>query len=152
MTKKSIFTLKEGVKIFNDTFGWSFLFTIISCVSRTLIYIDIIIKHSEILLGQDMSVFYHDFCRILISWVGILSTIFLCDSIMKKCDEILSQAYRLESELTSYENKEIQVFINVVLHNRPEFRAGRFFSINRSTLFTVLNSLTTFLLVIIQFK
>jgi gustatory receptor len=169
MTKKSIFTLKEGVKIFNDTFGWSFLFTIISCVSRTLIYIDIIIKHSEILLGQDMSVFYHDFCRILISWVkqfthafygvtplylqvGILSTIFLCDSIMKKCDEILSQAYRLESELTSYENKEIQVFINVVLHNRPEFRAARFFSINRSTLFTVLNSLTTFLLVIIQFK
>jgi gustatory receptor len=169
MTKKSIFTLKEGVKIFNDTFGWSFLFTIISCVSRTLIYIDIIIKHSEILLGQNMSVFYHDFCRILISWVkqftyafygvtplylqvGILSTIFLCDSVMKKCDEILWQAYRLESELTSYENKEIQVFINVVLHNRPEFRAARFFSINRSTLFTVLNSLTTFLLVIIQFK
>jgi hypothetical protein len=169
MTKKSIFTLKEGVKIFNDTFGWSFLFTIFSCVSRTLIYIDVIIKHSEILLGQNMSVFYHDFCRILISWVkqftypfygvtplylqvGISSTIFLCDSIMKKCDEILWQAYRLERELTSYENKEIQVFINVVLHSRPEFRAARFFSINRSTLFTVLNSLTTFLLVIIQFK
>jgi hypothetical protein len=33
--KKSIFTLKEGVEVFNDIFGWSILFTIFSCVSRT---------------------------------------------------------------------------------------------------------------------
>jgi gustatory receptor len=168
MIKKSIFTLKEGVEVFNDTFGWSFLFTIFSCASRTLIYFDIIIKHSEISV-QNLSVFYYDFCRIMISWVkqftctfcsviplsfhfGILSTIFLCDSVIKKCDEILSQAYRLESELTSYDNEEILVLIDGLLHNRPEFRAARFFSIDRSTLFTVLNSLTTFLLVIIQFK
>jgi gustatory receptor len=64
----------------------------------------------------------------------------------------LAKAYQLEGELTSDENKEIQVFIDVVQHNRPEFRAARFFSINRSTLFSVLNSLTTFLLVMIQFK
>ncbi|XP_068901867.1 uncharacterized protein [Tenebrio molitor] len=84
--------------------------------------------------------------------VGILSTIFLCDSILKKCDEILAKAYRLEVKLTSYEIEEIQVFIDAVLHSRPEFRAARFFSIDRSTLFSVLNSLTTFLLVMIQFK
>jgi gustatory receptor len=71
---------------------------------------------------------------------------------MKKCDEILAKAYRLEVQLTSYKNKEIQVFIDAVLHNRPEFRAARFFSIDRSTLFSVLNSLTTFILVMIQFK
>jgi gustatory receptor len=64
----------------------------------------------------------------------------------------LAKAYQLEGELTSDENEEIQVFIDVVQHNRPEFRAARFFSINRSTLFSVLNSLTTFLLVMIQFK
>jgi gustatory receptor len=71
---------------------------------------------------------------------------------LNKCDEILAKAYQLEGELTSDENKEIQVFIDVMQHNRPEFRAARFFSINRSTLFSVLNSLTTFLLVMIQFK
>jgi gustatory receptor len=71
---------------------------------------------------------------------------------LKKCDEILAQAYQLEGVLSSYENEEIQVFIDVVLHNCPEFRAARFFSIDRSTLFGVLNSLTTFLLVLIQFK
>jgi hypothetical protein len=71
---------------------------------------------------------------------------------MKKCDEILTKAHRLEVQLTSYEYKEIQVFIDAVQHNRPEFRAASFFAIDRSTLFSLLNSLTTFLLVMIQFK
>jgi hypothetical protein len=66
--------------------------------------------------------------------------------------KFFAQAYCFEGELTSYGNKEIQVFIDVLLHNRPEFRAASFFSIDRSTLFSVLNSLTTFLLVLIQFK
>ncbi|XP_068901868.1 putative gustatory receptor 39b [Tenebrio molitor] len=150
--KNSVFTLKEGVEFFNDIFGWSILFTIFSCVSRTLIYLDVIIKHSEVLEGQDALLFYYDFCRIVISWFGVLSTIFLCDSILKKCDEILAKAYQLEGMMSSYENEEILVFIDVVQHNHPEFRAARFFSIDRSTLFSVLNSLTTFLLVLIQFK
>ncbi|CAH1380245.1 unnamed protein product [Tenebrio molitor] len=61
-------------------------------------------------------------------------------------------SYRLETMLSSYEKKEIQVFIDVVTYNRPKFKAARFFSVDRSTLFSVLNSLTTFLLVMIQFK
>jgi gustatory receptor len=68
-SKNSIFALKEGVEVFNDIFGWSILFTIFSCVSRTLVYIDISIKHSEIWGSQDVLVVYQDFCRILISWV-----------------------------------------------------------------------------------
>ncbi|CAH1380251.1 unnamed protein product [Tenebrio molitor] len=106
--KNNIFTLKEGVEIFNDIFGWPILFTIVNGSSRSLIYLD--------------------------------------------CDQILDQTYTLEAVLTSHENEEIQVFIDAVLHNRPEFKAARFFSIDRSTLFSVLNSLTTFLLVMIQFK
>lgn len=81
--------------------------------------------------------------------------IFLCDTILKKVDDILSQAYKLEAsfdDLATYETDELQIFIDVVQHNRPEFKAARFFSIDRSTLFSVLNSLTTFLLVMIQFK
>jgi hypothetical protein len=67
--KNSVFTLKEGVEFFNDTFGWSILFTIFSCVSRTLIYLDVVIKHSEVWEGQDALLFYYDFGRIVISWV-----------------------------------------------------------------------------------
>jgi hypothetical protein len=64
-----------------------------------------------------------------------LSTILLCDYIWKKYDEILAEAYRLETMLSSYEKKEIQVFIDVVTYNRPKFKAARFFSVDRSTLF-----------------
>ncbi|KAH0813380.1 hypothetical protein GEV33_009411 [Tenebrio molitor] len=145
--KNSILTLNEAVEIFNDIFGWTILFNIVNGSSRILIYLDVIIKKIDI----STSLFY-DACFILITWSGILLTILLCDSILKKCDEILEQTYRLETVLTSYENEEIQGFIDALLHNRPEFKAARFFSIDRSTLFSVLNSLTTFLLVMIQFK
>jgi gustatory receptor len=67
--KNSVFTLKEGVEVFNDIFGWSILFTIFYCVSGTLVYIDTVIKHNEIWEGRNALVFYRDLCRILISWV-----------------------------------------------------------------------------------
>jgi hypothetical protein len=38
-----------------------------------------------------------------------VSAILLCDSILKKGDEIVAQAYRLETRLSSKENEEIQV-------------------------------------------
>jgi hypothetical protein len=67
--KKSVLTLKEGVEVFNDIFGWSILFTIFSCVNRTLVYIDVVIKHSDLWLGPHVLVLYHDVFRILTSWV-----------------------------------------------------------------------------------
>jgi hypothetical protein len=67
--KNNVFMLKKGVGFFNDIFGWSILFTIFSCGSRTLVYIDVVIKHIEMLESQKALVFYHDFCRILMSWV-----------------------------------------------------------------------------------
>ncbi|XP_068901871.1 uncharacterized protein [Tenebrio molitor] len=150
--KFSIVALKKSVNIFNDTFGWTILFNIFSSASKTLVYIDVMIKQLDMLVTKSISLFYYDVCYILTTWIGTLSTILLCDYILKKYDEILAEAYRLETMLSSYEKKEIQVFIDVVTYNRPKFKAARFFSVDRSTLFSVLNSLTTFLLVMIQFK
>ncbi|KYB27093.1 gustatory receptor 45 [Tribolium castaneum] len=152
-TKSNIFILKESVDTFNDIFGWIILCNIFEAAAKSLIYIDMIIKKN--VTQQNSDVFIFDNVWLFILWVGILSTIFLCDTILKKVDDILSQAYKLEAsfdDLATYETDEVQIFIDVVQHNRPEFKAARFFSIDRSTLFSVLNSLTTFLLVMIQFK
>jgi hypothetical protein len=45
--KSGVFALKQGVEDFNDIFGWAILFNIFSCVSRTLVYIDLIVKKSD---------------------------------------------------------------------------------------------------------
>jgi hypothetical protein len=66
--KNSIFTLKEGVEIFNDIFGWPILFTIVNGSSRSLIYLDVIIKKIDRSMVGNASLFY-DACFILITWV-----------------------------------------------------------------------------------
>jgi hypothetical protein len=48
--KSGVFALKGGVEDFNDIFGWAILFNIFSCVSRTLVYIDLIVKKSDMWL------------------------------------------------------------------------------------------------------
>ncbi|XP_044260151.1 uncharacterized protein LOC123008429 [Tribolium madens] len=152
-TKSNIFILKEIVDTFNDIFGWIILCNIFEAAAKSLIYIDMIIKKN--VTQQNSQDFIFENVWLFILWMGILATIFLCDTILKTVEDILSQAYKLEAsfdDLATYETDEVQIFIDVVQHNRPEFKAARFFSIDRSTLFSVLNSLTTFLLVMIQFK
>jgi gustatory receptor len=166
--RNNIFTLKEVVEIFNEIFGWMILFNIFCCVSKSLNFLDILIKMSGRWTTWDALLVYSEACCILIAWViqsglafrddtpfcfqtGILSTTLLCDSILRMGEEILLQAYRLQTAFTSYGIEEILVFIDVVRLNRPEFTAARFFSIDRSTLFCIINSLTTFLLVMVQF-
>ncbi|KAJ3620278.1 hypothetical protein MTP99_004243 [Tenebrio molitor] len=149
--RNHIFTLKEVVEIFNEIFGWMILFNIFCCVSKSLNFLDILIKMDGRWTTWDALLVYSEACCILIAWTGILSTTLLCDSILQKGEEILLQAYRLQTAFTFYGIEEILVFIDVVRLNRPEFTAARFFSIDRSTLFCIINSLTTFLLVMVQF-
>ncbi|RZB77522.1 hypothetical protein BDFB_013856, partial [Asbolus verrucosus] len=95
--KRNIFFLKDSVDVFNDVFGWIFLFNVIFGVARSLIYLD---------LTQ-----------------------------LQKCFGLVGSHKR--------------GFHILVSENRPEFTAARFFSIDKSTIFSVLDAMTTFLLVII---
>jgi gustatory receptor len=78
-----------------------------------------------------------------------------CDDILKESHTVSGLASQLQAlgpGLTPLENKEFKMFVTFVEHNRPRFKAARFFSLDRSTLLQILNSLITFLLVAIQFK
>jgi hypothetical protein len=74
--KSGVFALKQGVEDFNDIFGWAILFNIFSCVSRTLVYIDLIVKKSDMWLTQDHLLFYYDICFVVITWVELLRCAF----------------------------------------------------------------------------
>jgi hypothetical protein len=79
----------------------------------------------------------------------------MCDAVLSEMEKTMVLVYKLQSMTTDfmpYENHEVYSLIQMILHTRPEFKAARFFSIKRSTLFSILYSMITFLLVMLQFK
>jgi gustatory receptor len=84
-----------------------------------------------------------------------VSTILLCDQILKQSDQVLALAWKLEvsaAKWNSQQYRQVQIFIEFLECNRPKFTAAGFFSIDRSILFKVLNCAITFVLILIQFK
>ena len=79
----------------------------------------------------------------------------LCDLILNEHNEILSLSHKLEimvKKLQLDKTYDISSFIGAISEYKPVFTAARFFTVDRSAIFSVLNSITTFLLVMIQFK
>ncbi|RZB40778.1 gustatory receptor 28b [Asbolus verrucosus] len=147
------FILKQTVDAFNDIFGWIILFDIFFGALRSLIYLDVAIKGDGHFSGNSpFGNFLHWLSHISVIslyWVGILATILLCDNIMRESEELLGTFQQMEFALNE---NEICMAMKMVSYNRPKFDAARYFSISRTTIFKILNSLTTFLLVMIQFK
>jgi hypothetical protein len=82
-----------------------------------------------------------------------VAAILLCDQILQQSDQILALACKMQASATNWNSqqyKQLQTFVEFLEHNRPKFRAARFFSIDRSLLFKILHAAITFLLVMIQ--
>jgi hypothetical protein len=74
---------------------------------------------------------------------------------LKEYEGILTLTRKIEAwvcEDVVRKSKEFRSLALIVAQNRPEFNAARFFSIDKSTLFSILSVLVTFVIVIIQFK
>jgi hypothetical protein len=84
--------------------------------------------------------------------IAICRIILLCDTILKEFEALVNLSQRLESSLSDLVLHKGNNFAASILHNRPEFNAARFVSIDRSIIFSILNAVTTVALVIIQFK
>lgn len=76
----------------------------------------------------------------------------MCDSVLIQSDKIVSSSYRLEKYLTDKESCEILQFIEIVKANFPKFSAARFCFIERSTLYKIFETVSTVLIIMIQFN
>jgi hypothetical protein len=79
----------------------------------------------------------------------------LCDSILTEFDEIFLLLLTILVKLNStvqFHQTNLGSAIKTFKSSRPEFTAARFFPINRSTIFSILNCIITFLIVMVQFK
>jgi hypothetical protein len=83
--------------------------------------------------------------------MGFLAIAMMCDLVSKEFDQILIVACEMEvTDVVVDGVVDNGTFLSAILNFRPSFTAGRFCSINRSVIFSVLNAFTTFLLVIVQ--
>ncbi|KAH0815855.1 hypothetical protein GEV33_006936 [Tenebrio molitor] len=154
--KRNLLVLKETVDHFNDIFGWAILLNIFFGSLRGLIYLDDAIKGVDSIKNVSKNYWQtaSQFFFVLLFWIGIFALILWCDIIRKEFEELLSYCYQMQTciaESTFTEN-DMCIFTKSVSQSMPEFTAARYFSIDRSTIFSILNSITTFLLVMIQFK
>jgi gustatory receptor len=68
---------------------------------------------------------------------------------------MLSKSYVLRGHnkmLSAKEKEELMQFSDVIQQNFPRFSAARFFNIDRSTILSILSTVVTFLIIMIQFE
>lgn len=79
--------------------------------------------------------------------------ILLCQSIINEMKKIVKQAYKLRRLSPVHKVQEVNEFIAYsLLNNFPEFSAAGFLTIRRSTIFSILGTVTTFLIIMVQFN
>jgi hypothetical protein len=87
--------------------------------------------------------------------IGTVVLIIICDSIMIEAEKILSLSQKLRKKFKRsgpQVRENLFVFGNSVIENFPKFSAARFFEIKRSIILRILGTITTFLIVMIQFR
>ncbi|EFA05767.1 gustatory receptor 42 [Tribolium castaneum] len=148
--------LKQTVDTFCEIFGGTILLNIIYNSSKSLIYVNKMIKevHTPSYNSPILVLTKVTHVGILgLFWALIFWVIFLCDAIVSENEEITKKVQKLlQTDLILYDNKQFENFLKAVTSNGPKFSAARFFLIKRSTIFQIINSLVTFLIVIIQIK
>ena len=85
----------------------------------------------------------------------VIINIFLCESVSNQAKKTIQVATNCEKYFLGErgpDHDDLQHFIVVVNDNMPIFSAARFFEINRMTVFSTLNVVITFLIVMVQFE
>ncbi|CAH1380350.1 unnamed protein product [Tenebrio molitor] len=87
--------------------------------------------------------------------LGTATVIAICDLILKEAEDILTTSYTLRRNAKSLSPKDkehLKHFTKMILQNFPKFSAARFFNIDRSTILNMLGTVTTFFIILIQFR
>ncbi|KAH0808833.1 hypothetical protein GEV33_013954 [Tenebrio molitor] len=153
--ESSLFFLKDTVDLINDIFGWPLALTI----SYTTLYIlnnfDFIFQNSLIPDDEIAFKILADTTLVLLTFIGTSVVIARCDLILREAETMLTKSYvlRRHTKMLSAQEKEVLThFSDVILQNFPRFSAARFFNIDRSTILSILATVVTFLIIMIQFE
>ncbi|EFA01379.2 gustatory receptor 30 [Tribolium castaneum] len=140
----NLFVLKETTDIFNEIFGWPVLFLVLYTSLKLLYYFesainDVVRVKTELIIV--------DISLIFIYVIGTFVIFVKCDDVLKEAEEIFYLLQKIKAK-----NKKLQDVIVTNVYVLPKFSAAKFFSLEKATIFKMLSSLITFVLVIFQLK
>ncbi|RZC32000.1 7tm 7 domain containing protein [Asbolus verrucosus] len=152
--ESSVYLLKDTIDLFNDIFGWPILQIISYTIFYTIGQIDKIFIANSLQNTYFFRRVVADVISLFLVFMETALPVMMCDLVLQAFENFLSGAHKLrrDTHVTSKEKKELSRFIKLVSENAPKFTAARFFDITRTTLLNVLGTITTFLIVLIQFR
>jgi gustatory receptor len=80
--------------------------------------------------------------------------IFMCDRVVQEAEKIVPLTYQLRwcyKNGTREEKQELYEFSNFVTENLPRFSAANFFLLQKSTVLSILSTVSTVIIIMIQF-
>ncbi|KAJ3620387.1 hypothetical protein MTP99_004340 [Tenebrio molitor] len=150
-----LYLLKDTVDIFNDIFGWPIFFIIVYTTLHILNHFDNIFAASLFPDSEPNPTvkIVIDIGILLLTFVGTTTMIVTCDSIVMEAESILSMFFKLQrySDGDLRRKQKFYLGSRVVLENFPKFSAARFFNISRTTILSILGSVTNYFIIMIQF-
>ncbi|XP_044261244.1 uncharacterized protein LOC123009182 [Tribolium madens] len=155
--KVDIFRLAAGIETFNKIFGPMIILNIFYISDMFLLYINGLMKTRKHTLSSEVYflLLLYRIGVIVFYWFHVVAMAVLADSISKQYEEIIHLANKLQliSRFeTKIQRRNVEDFAKFVRKKQPEINAADFFVLKRSTIFNILNFVTYFLVVIIQFK
>ncbi|KAJ3620397.1 hypothetical protein MTP99_004348 [Tenebrio molitor] len=153
--ESNLFFLKDTVELINDICSWPFTVVISFTTFYTLnnfhfIFQNVLWQHDGLALE-----IVADVIMSLLTFFGTCVVIITCDLILKEAETMLSKSYvlRRPTKMLTPKDKEVLThFSDIILQNFPRFSAARFFNIDRSTIVSILGTVVSFLIIMIQFE
>ncbi|EFA02927.1 gustatory receptor 36 [Tribolium castaneum] len=150
-TETIVHFLKKTVDMYNEIFGFPIFLTISFTTLHILNYVHYTIFYSNRFEVLDMIILNIGF----LTWnlVGAVTLITLCDLVQQEGEKILTLSYKLHVQCHTVEDVcRFESFLQLISNNLPKFTAAKFFYIRRSTILDMLNTVYTFLIIMIQFE
>ncbi|XP_044256029.1 gustatory and pheromone receptor 39a-like [Tribolium madens] len=148
--------LGEMVGLFNEIFGWPLVFITGRFVIKILVTLNFFTNTLEI---DDNSGLKHrleisSLVQTAFTLVAMSGLIFICGSAKSESQKIVLLCYKMMEKFPerSQEQEELLLAAQVIEKSVANFTAAGFFDVNRSTLFGILATTTTYLIVTIQFN
>ncbi|KAJ3658276.1 hypothetical protein Zmor_010026 [Zophobas morio] len=145
-------TLSEMVTLFNEIFGWTFVYmaakTIAHILATSMRFLE---KDNEV---TNMDIRLSNFLAISLS-IANFTVVMMCgSSVATESSKTAFLCYKLQEHFPpkSDERLEILILAKQVQANDVKITAADFFEINRSTLCGILATCTTYVIVVLQFS
>ncbi|KAH0820891.1 hypothetical protein GEV33_001900 [Tenebrio molitor] len=143
-------SLNKIVDTFNDNFGYSLVLLICYVTLESLNYLDFNLESQEYSNAYLIELFVSQVLSVLLLFVPTLMMILTCDNIVEESQKIIFLVSHSSLGIVDCEmRQDLDRLLTILTTSVPHFTAARFFSINKSTIFGIFGTVTSFLIIML---